>query len=119
MFGYKDILLMVKQASYDIYNSQKPMEVCYGTVENISPLSIRVEQKMLLESDQLTLTRNVIDYDLNITVNHNTDSAQAHTHGYTGTKTFTINNALKQGEKVILIRVQGGQKYLVLDRVVN
>lgn len=31
----------------------------------------------------------------------------------------TIYNALKEGEKVILIRVQGGQKYLVLDRVVE
>lgn len=50
-----------------------------------------------------------------------TDSAlgkiAAHAHGYKGRKTFTVHNGLKVGEKVLLIRLQGGQKYLVLDRI--
>lgn len=40
-----------------------------------------------------------------------------HGHKYTGTKMFTVHNALKVGEKVVLIRIQGGQKFVVLDRV--
>ena len=43
--------------------------------------------------------------------------AGAHTHGYTGRKSFTVHNALTVGEKVILIRLQGGQKFLVIDRL--
>lgn len=40
-----------------------------------------------------------------------------HKHEYTGVKTFTVNLRLKKDEKVILLRVQGGQKFIVLDRV--
>lgn len=47
------------------------------------------------------------DYDLNNT----------HQHNISGTKTITVHNALKQGDKVVLIRAQGGQKYVVLDKV--
>ena len=39
-----------------------------------------------------------------------------HTHTVTGKKTFIVHLGLKKGEKVILIRQQGGQKFIVLDR---
>ena len=122
MFDAKDLVLMIKQAARDTYNTMKPTEICYGTVEIISPLKIRTEQKLLLEDKQLILTRNVIDYDVDITVDHLTEvdyGPDGHTHGYKGRKLFRVNNALVQGEKVILMRVQGGQKYLVLDKVVD
>lgn len=105
MFDIKDILLMVKQAALDIYNAQKPMEVCFGTVESIDPLTIRVEQKMLLESNQLILTNNV-KYHIETLKLYESEA-----------RDYAVFNDLKQGEKVILNRVQGGQKYLVLDRV--
>ena len=122
MFDHKDILLMIKKAALDIYNSMKPTEISYGTVESIYPLKIRVDQNILLEEIQLILTRNVIDYNLEITVDHVTETGYGpagHPHGYKGRKVFRVNNALVEGEKVILIRVQGGQKYLVLDKVVD
>jgi hypothetical protein len=40
-----------------------------------------------------------------------------HNHKYIGEKEVTINNHLKVGDKVILLRDKGGQKYLVLDRI--
>ena len=40
-----------------------------------------------------------------------------HNHKYEGTKLWTIHLALKIGEKVTLLRCDGGQKYIVLDRV--
>ena len=30
---------------------------------------------------------------------------------------MTIHNALEKGEEVVLLRMQGGQKYIVLDRI--
>ena len=41
-----------------------------------------------------------------------------HSHGYTGKKKFLVHNSLRNGEKVILLRFQKGQRFLVLDRVV-
>lgn len=39
-----------------------------------------------------------------------------HNHAYNGTKQITINNSLVVGDKVILLREQGGQRHIVLDR---
>lgn len=46
-----------------------------------------------------------------------TQLVQSHTHEYKGRKKFLIHNGLKTGEKVILIRFEKGQRYLVIDRV--
>lgn len=48
----------------------------------------------------------------------NTEISLNHSHSYSGKKRFRVHNGLKQGEKVILIRFKGGQRFLVLDRVV-
>lgn len=41
----------------------------------------------------------------------------AHIHEYKGTKAFLVHHALKAGERVVLVRLQGGKKFLVLDRL--
>lgn len=40
-----------------------------------------------------------------------------HRHDYKGRKKFLVHLGLTAGEKVILLRVQGGKQYVVLDRV--
>ena len=40
-----------------------------------------------------------------------------HRHEYKGDKWWKVNLALQVGESVLLLRVDGGQKYIVLDRV--
>lgn len=41
-----------------------------------------------------------------------------HSHSYSGRKRFLIHNGLKTGEGVILLQIQGGQKFIVMERVV-
>lgn len=45
------------------------------------------------------------------------NSFLSHNHKYKGKKKWTVHFKLKVGEKVILLRCDGGQKYIVLDRV--
>ncbi len=40
-----------------------------------------------------------------------------HDHTVKGRKKITLHNSLAAGEEVILFRQQGGQKYIVLDRI--
>lgn len=40
-----------------------------------------------------------------------------HSHTYKGRKKFTVHLGLAVGEKVLLLRCDGGQKFIVLDRV--
>lgn len=129
-----DLLIAIKKASVEAVNALNPTEIRYGKVISANPLQIRLDTKMTLSDMQLVLTRNVKDYTVNVTMNWTSENA-VHDHSYTddgssmttgsnthnhqvkGTKSITIHNGLKLDEKVLLLREQGGQKYIVLDRL--
>lgn len=125
MYNTNDIIRMIKTAALEVINSTKPTEVYFGTVRVLNPLTIDVEQKNSLidkENVDIVLTNNVKDHYVDITVNHNTEPETCtvgHKHKYSGRKKILMHYGLQVGEKVILIRVQGGQKYIVVDRLEN
>lgn len=80
------LVKLIKRAAVEAVQASSPMGVEYGLVTSISPLGITVDQKKILTEAQLILTNAVRDY------------------------------ALQMGEKVILLRCDGGQQYIVLDR---
>ena len=98
----------LKRAALEAFEAAKPVNVCFGEVVSISPLKINVEQKMTLGEKQLILTRNVTDFNTTVSVNWTYES---------GKKKLTIHNGLAVGEKVILLRQQEGQRFIVVDRV--
>lgn len=133
----------MKKAAIEAQDSTKPVQVCFGKVTSASPLQILVDQKLTLGKSQLVLTRNVTEFSTMVTVdwtsessltthNHtvkgdngsggtinlNTGSKSlAHTHDIAGKKKITVHNGLVVGDEVILLRQQGGQKYIVVDRI--
>ncbi len=124
----ENILGVLKKIVLDVNEASKPVNVVFGTVTSESPLKIQVSQKLILNKNQLILTRNVTDYYVNMSVDHKTEtksggsgasSFAAHTHDYKGTKKFLVHNKLKSGEKVLMVRMQEGQKYIIIDRVVK
>ncbi len=112
-----ELMKTIKQAALDTVNASKPVEICFGKVTNISPLKILVEQKMTLGEAQLILCRNVTEHTIEMTVDHYTENEAEHFHAYKGRKKFTIHNGLVVDDEVILFRQQGGQKYIVVDRI--
>lgn len=117
---------LVKQAAVAAAKAGKPVEFRFGTVISASPLQIKIDQKAPLQEGQLILSRNVTDYEMDITVNHVTEATSgggtyeafsAHTHRYIGKKKILVHNALVAGDVVMLLQVQGGRKFLVVDRM--
>ena len=106
MFDMGDFLKVVKKTAVDAVNASKPTDVVFGTVVSISPLKIKIDQKLILTSTQLVLSRNVTNHKVTFELDPPTE-----------TQTVTVKNALKTGEMVILIRKYGGQKYVVVDRI--
>lgn len=124
----------VKKAAVEAVWAENPMGVCHGTVTGLSPLEITTDQKLILGEKQLILTNAVRDYTVEMTVDHVTEvishghsvtdtytgggTAQPvdHSHPYKGRKSFRVHLGLKMGEKVILVRCDGGQQFVVLDR---
>lgn len=119
MFNFDDLVKAMQKAGVDAMQASNPANMVFGKVISANPLKIQIEQKLILGKAQLVLTRNVTDYDITMTVDHTTEDggSESHNHAYTGTKTFKIHNALKAGEKVILMQVLGGQTYIVIDRI--
>lgn len=112
-----ELVKAVKRAALEAVESSKPVNVYFGRVVAVSPLQINVEQKMTLGSAQLVLTRNVTDYETEVTVEWETEKMDEHVHELTGKKQMKIHNALSAGDEVVLIRMQEGQKYIVIDRL--
>lgn len=133
MLDAKNLLELIKKAAKETVDASQASDFCYGTVTSASPLKILVEQKMELTSAQLVLCRNVTDHTITVTAGNTKDfyytgeieeggtspiPTTSHVHAV-GTVQMIIHNALKAGDKVVLIKKQGGQEYLVLDRVVK
>lgn len=121
-----ELMKTIKKAAVQAMKAEKPVEICFGKVTSASPLKILVDQKMTLGKSQLVLTRNVTDFTTEVTVDWATEyksggsgdaSFASHNHAITGRKKITVHNGLVVGDEVILARQQGGQKYIVVDRI--
>jgi len=117
---------VVKRAAVEAVEAQKPVHLLFGQVISVSPLKIQVDQKSIYTEKMLVLTRNVTDFEVDMTVSHITlnraggsgDPAFAsHNHDYKGKKKFKVHNALIKGDWVLLSRIQGGKRFVVLDRI--
>lgn len=103
---FNDLHKLLKENAQMSVGSSYPVAIMYGKVISSSPLEINVEQRMVLDRSFLILSKSVTDYTGSVYIDGKYHS-------------FTIDNSLKTNDKVILLRQQGGQKYIVLDKVVN
>ena len=78
---------VIKNCALEAVDANKPTKIAFGVVESISPLKVLVGQKLGLSEEFLVLTQTV------------------------------ITNALAVGDKVLLLQMQGGQVYVVVDKL--
>ena len=123
-----DLLKLIKKAGLEAMNQSAPAAIMLGVVKQVNPLVITVEQRLDIPAEFLLLTDNVRDFSVDMTVDHVTENTsggsgpeafESHNHAYKGRKTFIVHQGLQVGDMVTLIRAQGGQKFVVLNRVVN
>lgn len=131
MITLPNLVELIKIAALDAVNESKPVNLLFGKVISISPLKINVEQKLTLTEEQLILTSNVMDYKTkisfdnpeikNIVKNYSIDDVPGSDYKLTFQEKVqnevTIYNGLKIGDEVILLQIQGGQKFIVLDKI--
>lgn len=117
---------LIKQAAVEAVEATKPVQYLFGKVISVSPLKIQVSAKSIYTEKMLILTRNVTDFEVDMTVSHITENRAggsgdpafaSHNHEYKGKKKFKVHNALIVGDEVVLGRVQGGKRFVVLDRI--
>lgn len=99
-----ELMKVMKRAAVEAVRAEKPAEICFGKVTGVSPLKITLEPKLTLGEAQLVLTRNVTEYKTYMSRGNIQDQ-------------ITVHNGLVVGDEVVLLRQQGGQKYIVADRI--
>ncbi len=114
-----DILTIIKRAAIEAVESRKPVRICFGQVVQAEPLRIMIDQKLTLEGSQLVVPEALREHEILLEADDETDFAgeDLHSHALTGIKRVKLLCALETGERVILMRMDGGQRYIVAGRL--
>lgn len=92
----------IQQIVENNINNMRLTDYVYGEVTSISPLKIKIDQKLELTSSVIILTFPVVEKKINIA----------------GIGEVVIIEGLSVGDRVIMLRVEKGQKFIVLSKVV-
>ena len=84
-----NLVQLLKQISKEEREASKPCDVVTGTVKSVNPLKISLSQKMYITADFLIETSYFAQLEIN------------------------------KGDDVVMIRKQGGQQFLLLDKAVS
>jgi len=99
-----DLLEVIKQISDNTTKAGVPMAVMFGTVTSADPLEVNIEQRLTLNDRFLVLTDAVKSHDVVFTTPD-------------GDVLYKEHRTLNVGDTVVLLRMPGGQKFIVMDRV--
>jgi hypothetical protein len=119
------LLGIMKQAGTGAVEAGNPVHVMFGVVETADPLAVRVDQRFTLTAEFLVIPESLIHYELELRHDHQyTDSSDSGTSTKTTVPALpedpvVIRRGLEEGDKLLLLRMQGGQKYVIFDRVVS
>nr|DAG72555.1 MAG TPA: Protein of unknown function (DUF2577) [Caudoviricetes sp.] len=107
------------------YRATNPADVVYGTVVSEDPLEIQIDTKMVLDESFLILTKNVSKSEIEVDIDFSGDGSIEIEEleqtllkklSITGAK-ITIHNEIQTGDTVIMQKKQGGQEYIILDKL--
>ena len=100
---YNDLKQMMKEVTA----SNMPTEITIGTIVSLSPVQINIDGNTeYYPSSAFVIPEHLTDREVEVSIDD---------LGFSGT--MKLNNALKEGDGVLLIQCQRGQKLVVLDRV--
>lgn len=81
-----DMFNAMKQIAENVFTAMRPADWCYGKVISLSPFQVQIDQKLPLKKEFLSV------------------------------RTGVSASSFKVGDILILLRKQGGQEYLILDK---
>lgn len=110
------LLGVMKQAGAGAVEAGNPVAVLFGEVESVKPLAVRVDQRFTLPAAFLVVPESLTPSTLDVSHRHDVSGGAT---GEALTDPLIVRRGLEVGDKVLLLRIQGGQQYVVLDRVVD
>ena len=96
------LLDIIKMAGAGAVESGSPVNVVPAVVTQTDPLEVNVDQRFSLPAEVLVVPEHLREYRITV-----------------GETEYVIRRPLETGDAVWLLRAQGGQRYLILDRTVS
>lgn len=113
------LLELIKTAGIDAVGASNPVNVMFGEVIGINPLSVKVDQRFTLTVDFLLVPESLTKFEIDLKHVHSyTDNGSVRSTSEALNEKIVIRSGLNAGDKVLLLRIQGGQKFVILDKVV-
>lgn len=141
-----ELIDVLAQIASQVSSSGQPCELYIGTVDSVDPLSIKLdEQQASIREELLYRTDSVIErkipnpYHRHSIAAHSTQTAENHSHNISARNTeyalsgykavidgevqelvdnyIVLNRGLAVGDKVLLLSVQHGQKFIILSHL--
>lgn len=119
VLDFNDLNKTMKKIASETSEAGKPTRLMYGKVTSANPLVVRVEQRLSLPANFLIVSDHLSKKTATVTVpdwyrnaNDNIEVGQREVK-------VVFDNSLKVGDKVALLREQGGQKFFIIDKVVG
>lgn len=104
------MLELIKQASINAMNASNPLDIEFGTVTDSENITIRISQKKILPKEFFIVPESLTRYE--VALKNSTDEASE-------LEKLVIREGLKIGDTVILLKIESGARYLILDKVVE
>lgn len=101
MIEYMALIKAIKQIVKEQLESEKLTDMFIGLVSSESPLEIKLSEKITLSGELLVVPEYFAKKTYSVT-------GADHTH------TLEIDNSLKTGDVVTLLRVQNGRRFVVM-----
>lgn len=111
------MLDIIKKAAIEAVGASNPVAVQIGSIVSVSPLEISLDQRITLPEAFFYVPESLTRYEIDLSHVHKI-SGSPDTEKALSDK-IVIRKGLAVGDAVILLRVQGGQKFVVLDKVVS
>ena len=103
--GLTELIQKICQANIE---AQKPTDIATGTVTQVSPLKISISVELPpIGEEALILTENVKEWQEEAKISY----------GGTPQDVTIYHKGLKTGDKVVMMRVSKGQRFIVLSRI--
>lgn len=128
------LLETMKRAALAAFEASNPVNIIYGTVIKSKPIEIEIHKDLVLTEEFLDIAEHLTRHERIVTIEHvemterelgdkkeidylDTDDKAypATTYKHRFVK-LIFEDGLKKDEKVVIIRMQGGHKFLVFDR---
>ncbi|MHA7966605.1 DUF2577 domain-containing protein [Paenibacillus sp. CAU 1782] len=102
------MLELIKKAGMGAVEAGNPVQLLQGEVVSANPLSVKVDQRFVLPADFLIVPESLTELEIDLSQVYGSNTAP-----------ILVRRGLEAGDSVILLRMQGGQRYLLLDRLVK